>query len=48
MQVKLKKHINSEQIKNMFKCEVCDETFDSIGNFIDVKGTGCYKGKRNN
>ena len=44
MQGNLKKHINSEQVKNMFQCEECDETFGSRGNFIDGNGTGCYKG----
>ena len=37
MQGNLKKHINSEQVKNMFQCEKCDETFGSRGNFIDGK-----------
>ena len=44
MQGNLKKYINSEQIKNMFQCKECDETFGSSGNFIDGNGSGCYKG----
>ena len=35
MQGNLKKHINSEQVKNMFQCEKCDNTFGPRGNFID-------------
>ena len=45
MQGNLKKHINSEQVKNMFQCEECDETFESRGNCIDgyESGTGGTK-----
>ena len=38
MQGNLKKHINSEQVKNMFQCEECDETFGSRSYFIDGNG----------
>ena len=45
MQGKLKKHMNKEQVRNVFKCEECDETFESRGNCIDgyESGTGGTK-----
>ena len=33
-----------QQVKNMFRCKECDETFGFHGNFIDGNGTGCYHG----
>ena len=44
MQGKLKKHMNKEQVRNVFKCEECDETFESRGNFIAGNDIGCYQG----